>query len=101
MRKSIAVALIAVCTASSACSHERDEDAGPVVSRAYQVGGFTELEASGPFNVTVHTGANPSVQARGNKKLSEKLVVEVKGDKLLIHLANLHRWLGHWESGSG
>jgi len=101
MRKSIAVALIAACTASSACSHERDEDAGPVVSRAYQVGGFTELEASGPFNVTVHTGANPSVQARGNQKLIEKLVVEVKGDKLLIHPENQHSWFGHWDSVSG
>lgn len=101
MRKSIAVALIAACTASSACSHERDEDTGPVVSRGYQVGGFTELEAAGPFDVTVHTGANPSVQARGNQKLIERLVVEVKGDKLMIHPEKRHSWFGHWGTVNG
>ena len=53
MRKTIAAALIAASAATAACSHERDGDAGPMVSRAFQVGNFSELEAAGPFDVTV------------------------------------------------
>jgi len=101
MHKSIAAALIAVCSATAACSHDRDEDAGPIISRAFQVGNFTALEAAGPFNVTVRTGANPSVQARGNQKLIERLVVEVSGDKLVIHPEKRHGWFGHWGSTHG
>ena len=100
MRKSIAVALIAAFTATAACSHERDEDAGPVVSRAYQVGNFTALEAAGPFDVTVTTGGTPGVQVKGNQKLVEKLVVEVKGDKLLIRPEEHRGWF-HWGTTHG
>ncbi|HKU92037.1 MAG TPA: head GIN domain-containing protein [Sphingomicrobium sp.] len=100
MRKLIAAALIAASTATAACSHDRDEDAGPVVSRAYQVGNFTALEAAGPFDVTVRTGANPGVQVKGNQKLVEKLVVEVKGDKLLIRPEEHRGWF-HWGTTHG
>jgi len=100
MRKFIAAALIAASTATAACSHERDENAGPVVSRAYQVGNFTALEAAGPFDVTVKTGANPGVQVKGNQKLVEKLVVEVKGDKLVIRPEERHGWF-HWGHTNG
>ena len=96
MHKSIAAALIAAFSATAACSHDRGEDAGPVVSRAFRVGNFTAIEAAGPFNVTVRTGANPSVQAHGNQKLLEGLVVEVSGDKLVIHPEKRHGWFGHW-----
>jgi hypothetical protein len=95
MRKLIAAALIAASTATAACSHDRDENAGPVISRGYQVGNFTALEAAGPFDVTVRTGANPGVQVKGNQKLVEKLVVEVKGDKLVIRPEEHHGWF-HW-----
>jgi len=100
MRKSIAAALIAASAATAACSHDRDENAGPVVSRAFQVGNFTELEAAGPFDVTVRTGAQPGVQVRGNQKLIEKMVVEVRGDKLVIRPEERHGWF-HWSSTNG
>ena len=100
MRKSIAAALIAASSATAACSHERDEDGGPAVSRAFQVGNFTALEAAGPFDVTVRTGTSPGVQVRGNQKLVEKLVVEVKGDKLVIRPEERHGWF-HWDSTHG
>jgi len=100
MRKSIAAALIAASTATAACSHDRDENAGPVVSRAFQVGNFTELEAAGPFDVTVRTGTQPGVQVRGNQKLIEKMVVEVRGDKLVIRPEERHGWF-HWGSTHG
>ena len=100
MRKSISAALIAAAAATAACSHERDEDGGPAVSRAFQVGNFTALEAAGPFDVTVRTGTSPGVQVRGNQKLVEKLVVEVKGDKLVIRPEERHGWF-HWGSTHG
>ena len=100
MRKTIAAALIAASAATAACSHERDGDAGPMVSRAFQVGNFSELEAAGPFDVTVRTGGNPGVQARGNQKLIDKLVVEVRGDKLVIRPEEHHGWF-HWGSTHG
>jgi Putative auto-transporter adhesin, head GIN domain len=100
MGKFIAAALIAASAATAACSHDRDENAGPVVSRAYQVGNFTALEAAGPFDVTVRTGANPGVQVKGNEKLVEKLVVEVKGDKLVIRPEQHHGWF-HWGTTHG
>ncbi|WP_028968909.1 head GIN domain-containing protein [Sphingomonas sp. URHD0057] len=101
MRKSIAAALIAASAASAACSHDRDENPGPVVARAYQVGNFTELEAAGPFNVTVRTGARPSVQAKGNQSLIDKLVVEVDGNTLKIHPEKKNGWFGGWHGLRG
>ena len=101
MRKPVIAALIAASTATSACGQHRDEDAGPVISRSYRVGNFAEIEAAGPFNVTVRTGANPSVQALGNQKLLERLVVEVKGDKLVIHPEEHRSWFGGWHRVNG
>ncbi len=42
MRKSIAAAVIAASTATSACGHMHSEGAGPTVSRSYQVGNFEQ-----------------------------------------------------------
>lgn len=101
MRKSIAAALIAASAATSACGQTRAEDGGPTVSRNYQVGNFDQVEVAGPFDVTIRTGVAPSVSARGNQKLIDRLVVEVKGDRLLIHPKSEYRWFGGWGSSSG
>lgn len=85
MRKSIAAAVIAASAATSACGHDRSEDGGPTVSRNYQVGSFDQIEVAGPYNVQVRTGANPSVSAKGSQKMVERMIVEVRGGKLLIH----------------
>ena len=69
-----------------------------MVDRNYQVGNFTEVEVAGPFDVTIHTGANPTVHARGNEKLIERLIVEVKNGKLLVHPKRDHGWFGGWGS---
>src|SRR3954469_14607176 len=83
MRKFIAAAiLIGAAAATSACNHG---NAGPTVSRNYQVGGFQQIEVAGPYDVEVRTGSNPSVAAKGSEKLLEHTVVEVTGDKLSIH----------------
>lgn len=84
MRKSLAAA-IAASTALAGCQVRAQEGGGATVSRNYQVGPFQQIEVAGPYDVEVRTGANPSVAARGSEKLLERTVVEVRGDKLVIH----------------
>jgi len=85
-------AVIAASTATSACGQTRSEDGGPVVARNYTVGGFDQIEVAGPYNVQVRTGANVSVAARGPQNVIEHMVVEVRGNKLLIHPAERKGW---------
>lgn len=85
MRKAMAFGLLAATVALAACNHASGEDAGPNVSRNFQVSGFNSLEVAGPYEVQVRTGSGPSVSANGPQKMIDHLVVEVKGDKLLIH----------------
>ena len=73
----IAALAVAACSESHAGS-------GPTVSRDYKVGGFQSIEVGGPYEVEVRTGAVPSVSASGPEKLIERLVVEVRGDRLMI-----------------
>lgn len=101
MHKAIAVtAILAAATSTAACSQSRAEDGGPVVSRTYPVGNFSEIELAGRYDADVRTGANASVTARGPQELMDRLVVEVRGDKLLIHPKDEHRWFGGhgWKS---
>jgi hypothetical protein len=77
--------ILAASLATSACGQAREEEgAGPMISRNYQVGAFDQVEAAGPFDVTIRTGAAPSVKAHGNEKLLDRVTVEVSGGKLLI-----------------
>ena len=94
MRKLVAAAVIAATAASSACSRNRAEDGGPTVARNYQIGNFEGIEVAGPYNVTVRTGAGPTVSARGSEKLIEHMIVEVKDGKLLIHSEKQKGWFG-------
>jgi Putative auto-transporter adhesin, head GIN domain len=103
MRKALTAAIIAGAAATAACggqSHD-DEDLGAAVSRNYQVGNFTEVEVAGPFDVEIRTGANPSVSARGNEKLIERLEVEVKGNRLVVRPKRDRGWFGGWGSVRG
>ena len=92
MRASITMAIIAASAATAACSQGHAQDAGPTVSRNYPVGAFQQIEVAGPYDVQVHTGAKPSVSARGAQKLLDQTTVEVKGDKLVIHPQREHGW---------
>ena len=89
MRKSVAAAVIAASAATSAC-HAASGGPGATVSRNYQVGNFQQIEVAGPYDVDVRTGSNPGVSAKGSEKLLERTVVEVQGDKLVIHPENNH-----------
>jgi hypothetical protein len=94
MRKSLEVtAVIAACAALSACGGGH-ENPGPVVSRNFQVGAFDQVEAAGPFDVTIHTGAAPSVQVRGNQALIDRLQVDVDNGKLRIRPHSDHGFFG-------
>ena len=84
----------------SGCGHARgQEDGGPTVQRSYQVGPFQQVEVAGPYDVQVTTGGAPSVTASGPEKLLDRLVVEVSGDKLLIHPKEEHGFfhIGGWD----
>ncbi len=100
MRKFIAVVTIVAASASTgACGRMHRENAGPTVSRNYQVGNFQEIEVAGPYDVNVRTGANPGVSAQGPQKMLDHAVVEVRGDKLVIH-SESHISLFNWGFGS-
>jgi hypothetical protein len=102
MRKLCVAGLLAAAMTTSACGQSRNESGGSLVDRNYEVGDFQEVEVAGPFDVTIRTGASPSVRARGNEKLLERLVVEVKDGKLRIHPRKEHGWFGGWHvSGKG
>jgi hypothetical protein len=99
MRKAVLMGIVAASTATAGCGRGHDGDAGPMVQKSYQVGNFTQVEVAGPFDVTIHTGAAPSVSAKGNQKLIDRLVVEVKGDKLVVHTESNRGWF-NWGWGT-
>jgi len=84
MRKALAIAMVAAALLG-ACSEARSEDGGPTVSRNFTVRGFEQIEVAGSYDVDVRIGPAPSVHASGPQKELERLVVEVQGDRLLIH----------------
>ena len=99
MRKAVLIGVAMAATATAGCARGHAEDGGPMVQKSYQVGNFTQVELAGPFDVTIHTGSAPSVSARGNQKLIDRLAVEVKGDKLVIHTESNRGWF-NWGWGT-
>ncbi|MBA3525355.1 MAG: DUF2807 domain-containing protein [Pseudomonadota bacterium] len=75
---------ITAALAAAGCSQTQAQDGGPSVNRTFQVGAFQSIEVAGPYEVRVRTGAAPSVSASGPEKLIERLIVEVRGDRLVI-----------------
>jgi hypothetical protein len=76
--------MVAAAAACAGCS-EAHSQAGNTVERNYQVGNFDRIELAGAYDVSVRTGAAPSVHARGSEKTMERLVVEVRNGVLSIH----------------
>lgn len=69
-------------------------------TRAFPVPAFVKLRVEGPYTVRVHTGARASVDARGPAARIDKLVVESRGDTLVISTDK--GWSGHgmsWGNG--
>lgn len=63
-------------------------------ARDFPVGGFSRIQSNVPFDVRVHTGAAPSVRARGPQEALDRLVVEVVNGELVIRSKP-----GSWWSG--
>ena len=83
MRGLLFTAIIAA-TAATACAAKDTVDPGPVTARNFQVGDFKHIESAGSYEVTVRTGARPSVRAEGPQNIVDRLIVEVRGDRLSI-----------------
>jgi hypothetical protein len=100
MRKAVLTGILVAVAASAGCSSEtRAEGGGATVQRSYQLDGFERIEVAGPYDVRVRTGENASVSATGPEKVMERLVVQVKGDRLLIHSRRESKML-NWSRGS-
>lgn len=92
MRGLILSAIIAT-TAAAGCTAKQSTDPGPNGAKDFQVGDFKNIESAGSYDVTVRTGARPSVRAEGPQNMLDRLIVEVKGDRLTIRQQNSNfRW---------
>lgn len=87
MRGLILTAIVAAAAATG-CTARQSEDPGPKGARDFAVGDFKSIESAGSYDVTVRTGARPSVRAEGPQNVLDRLVVEVKGDRLTIRQQN-------------
>ena len=76
---------LGVAVAAVAGSGESQAQSGGAVQRQYRVGQFNEVSVAGPYDVQVRTSGAPSVVASGPKQLIDRLVVEVRNGKLMIH----------------
>jgi hypothetical protein len=93
------LAISAGAMALAGCHSDGDIGGGPTISRNYQVGNFHQIEVGGSYDVDVRTGAALSVSARGSQKQLDRTVVEVQGDKLVIHPQNNHSFFHFGVSG--
>ena len=99
MRKILAAAAIAAASAATSACGRVDNGGGPTVSRNFPVGNFQQIEVAGPYDVDVRTGGNASVSAQGSQKVLDRTVVEVQGNKLVIHPQEGHGFF-HFSFGS-
>lgn len=79
--------LAAIGLLASAChvgADAEDRDAGPEVSRTYQVGAFDKIAVAGPYEVNVVTGDQLGISAKGGSNLLDETEVAVEGDTLKI-----------------
>lgn len=81
------VSLAAAALALGGChvgANAEQKDAGPMVSRNYQVAAFDRIEVAGPFEVNVVTGGKGGISASGNQALLDETDVIVEGGVLKI-----------------
>ena len=76
-----------------------DRDAGPEVSRSYQVGAFDRLEVAGPYDVNVVTGGQAGVSAKGGENLLAETEVIVEGNVLKIQPKKKKGIRWNWRNG--
>lgn len=92
-----AAALLAGACHVGADAEERD--AGPEVSRTYQVGAFDKIAVAGPYEVSVVTGGQPGVSAKGGQNLLEETEVVVEDGTLKIKPKKRKGVRFNWRNG--
>jgi hypothetical protein len=100
MHKAVMFPILVALAACAGCGSETRAQSGATVQQTYQVDGFERIAVAGPYDVRVTTGGSASVSATGPKNVMENLIVEVKGDHLVIH-ARSDRRMFNWSRGSG
>lgn len=103
MRRFTIPASVAIALAAAGCHWSADaeeRDAGPKVSRSYQVGDFSKIEVAGPYDVKVVTGGAAAVSARGGENLLNETEVVVDGDTLEIRPKKRKGFRWNWSNGT-
>lgn len=95
MRTAILLGMVAAASVAG-CSEARSEDRGPTVERSFEVGDFDRMDMAGNYDVSVRTGEQPSVQAKGDQRVMERLVVEVRDGTLQVHPKKENGWRWRW-----
>ncbi|MCY7339116.1 MAG: DUF2807 domain-containing protein [Sphingomonas bacterium] len=94
------IPLIAVGALASSCNlfnRAEARDAGATVDRTFQVGAFDKIAVSGPYEVTVKTGAAPGVVAHGGSNFLDQTEIIVENGTLKIRPREKNiKWL--WSS---
>lgn len=80
--------IAAVILSLSGCNwserHSETREAGPTVARNYQVGAFDRIRVAGPYEVTVTSGGQPGVSARGGEAIIAETDISVSNGVLRI-----------------
>ena len=76
-----------------------ERDAGPEVSRSYQVGAFDRLAVAGPYEVNVVTGGQGGISAKGGSSLLDETEVVVENGTLNIRPKKHNGVRFSWKSG--
>ncbi len=69
-----------------------DRNLGPVEKETRKVGDFTEIEVSHGINVYITMGNDNHLEVETNEDLMDKLVTEIRGDKLKIYFEGSFIW---------
>lgn len=69
-------------------------------TRTFGIENFDKIRVDGPFKVTLTTGVAPFARATGSAAALDKILVEVRGDTLVVH-NNVDSWGGYPGADAG
>lgn len=96
---SIAAAAALLAGACQFGADAEDREAGPEVSRNYQVGAFDKIEVGGPYEVNVVSGGKGAISARGGENLLAETDVVVENGTLKIMPKKRRGVRWNWRGG--
>ena len=94
--------LAAAALLAGAChfnAEAENRDAGPEVTRNYQVGAFDRIAVAGPYDVNVVTGGQGGITAKGGENLLEETEVVVENGTLKIQPKKKKGIRWNWNNG--